>query len=202
VADEIKDDAGFDFADFGVDTKVVSSVRVPDGNSVVVQAREDVVEVIKSSEPQQITKQENTKRQVAVMIEKATDPMGKVAETKAPSESFVVVSENKATPEVKQVEKPVNVKKAVKEGRGEVDRPKVIRSDVDEQLQAETKIKYDDSVRKENVVVKKEAVVVESKNSDLDFFDAPATKEEVKEESGMRVASRSKSGITVMKIKQ
>lgn len=166
TTEEITDDKGFDFADYGVDTTIASPVKESIG--VVIKTKEDQV-----VEP------------VSVQVDdpsKPSNPMGKMMETVAPTNSFVVVKET--VPEVKVVTKS-KTKEPIKVGRVE-------------SVQSEAKIEMAEIKSEELVAVKKDCGVVIESKSDIEFLDSLP----INPKEGMRVASRTKNGITVMKIKE
>jgi hypothetical protein len=110
------------------------------------------------------------------------EPLGSMLETSAPTSSFVVVKN-----ETKPAEVKVEVPKAKEPGKV---------SSL-ETVGHEAKIEIAEVKPQELVAVKKGSGVVIENKSDVDFLDSLPTKED-----GMRVASRTKNGITIMKIKE
>jgi hypothetical protein len=112
-----------------------------------------------------------------------TDSFGQIAEVVTPSNSFVVV-------------------KTVKPAEVKVEAPKVKEPGEVSRLETtthEAKIEMAEVKPQELVATKNgNGVVIENK-SDVDFLDSLPTKSK---EDGMRVASRTKNGITIMKIKE
>jgi hypothetical protein len=211
VTEEVADDGGFDFADYGVDTSIAAPTKESVG--VVIKAKEDAVEPVIMS-----------RDDLANSTEKQTSPMGKMAEVVIPKNTFAVI---------KPAEKVVNTRQVIKEVRSQ---QSITRFDPDSQASSEKVIKYDDSAKKETVVkvvvpqtkepvrigrvetmqsgakievakvksedmaaTKKDCGVVIENKSDVEFLDSLPAKP--KEEGNMRIASRTKNGITVMKLK-
>jgi len=106
---------------------------------------------------------------------KQTDPMGKMAQITIPSNSFVVVKNTVAETKAEQ---------STKELAKVVCEKTLVAEKTEEPLKSE-----------ELIAAKKECGVVIEKKAEVE--SAKKT-----EDGGMRVASRTKSGITVMKIKE
>lgn len=147
--DEVTDSKGFDFADYGVDDSIIEPVK--EGAGVVVKVKEDTVEVLKSSPPQNAINQNGV-----VLLESQTETLQEAPQVKT---------------EPAKVE-PEPVKEST------------------------SKASKDNLVSTPNF---EGGIVVTA--IDKDSADPlPEPKKETKE-PGMRVASRTKPGITVMKIK-
>lgn len=148
---------------------------------IVSKVAENKAVVIKAKEDPVVVE----KAQVN-MLEQPSNPMGKLAELKTVPNSSAIVVDDTIKQDKPKPKKVKAAKEPVKVTRTETPEPDIVAEEV---KTSETK-----------VVKSGEGVVVEQVKSDLDFLDSLAPKKEP--ESGMRVATRNKSGVIVMKTEE